>query len=208
MAAAQPKDWIKNVVSALWLVDSLVGVFCIAAAIDIGFAPGRVATFESGTLALVIIFLSLLIILAAIAPGFLIHTWLRALERFVGKGVLYVLIGILVSSPTVVWRLIPAGITVALGFAYILFSVFQRSMHPRPLLAAGTGEAAGAGGSGGATGAAAGAAAGAAPGAAAAGRSSGGQDSLFVRAPDAPPPAPAPKRSHNPFLNPPGPEEQ
>ena len=132
-----PKDCLKNVVSGLWLIDTLVGVFCVAAAIDIGFAPGRQATFESGTLALVIIFLSALVILAALAPGFLIHRWLRALERFVGKGVLYILMGILVSSPVVVWRLVPAALTVIVGFLYLVLSAFQRSVHPRPLLCAG-----------------------------------------------------------------------
>jgi len=198
-----PKDLLKTINSGLWLVDTLVGVFCIAAAVDIGFAPGRTSTFESGTLALVIIFLSSLVILAALAPGFLIHTWVRALERFLGKGVLYILMGILVSSPTVIWRVVPAGFTVFIGFCYLLLSVFQRQMHPRPLLSAGTEDEAAA------AAAATAAAAARAPAAAAAGGSGAAPAALFVRAAEAHEGAgaaqPAPKRSHNPFLNPPEP---
>jgi hypothetical protein len=196
------QERMRKVVGVLWLLDALIGVFCIAGAADIAFAPGRIATFESGTLAIVVICISLLIVLAAISPGFLIHTWVRALERFIGKGLSYVLLGILVSSPTVVWRLVCGGLTVAVGFAYILFSACQRSIHPRPLLSSGTEEGivtsiapptagAGAGPAGGS-------------GSAAAPR-------LDVRptfaasasqeASEEAPPVASPKRSSNPFLN-------
>lgn len=177
------KDFIENCLSCLWAVDILIGVFCIAASVDIAFVPGRVASFESGVLALVVIFFSFLVILAAVAPGFLIHKWIRALERFLGKGILYVLMGVLVSSPAVTWRLVCAAITIGIGFAYILISIVKRNTHPRPLLTMGSEESSG--GSGGA---------------------------LAVRSPSGPPlpeiahPVGAPvtpSQSQNPFLNPP-----
>jgi hypothetical protein len=209
MAAAQSphltRDLLDKTVSGLWFVDTLVGVFCVAAAVDIGFAPGRTATFEAGTLALVLIFLALLIVLAALAPGFLIHKWLRALERFVGKGVLYVLVGILASSPAVAWRLVPGALTIALGFAYLLLSVVKSATHPRPLFSAGTGSAAGdaaaaaGGGGGGGGGAPAHAAAGGGGGAALAMR---GAEGSTPAAPQPYYPQPA-GRTANPFLSPP-----
>ncbi len=117
----------------LWLMDVLVGIYAVAAAIDISFTPGKLATFETGTLSLVIIFLSAFVILSAIYPKFLVHQWVRALERFFGKGVMYILLGAAVYSGVVWWRLIPSIIAIALGFAYICFSFCQRQHHPRPL---------------------------------------------------------------------------
>ena len=182
------KDCVKNTVSVLWIIDTLIGIFCIAAAIDIAFAPGRLATFESGVLALVVIFLSLLIIVSALAPGFLIHKWLRALEKFIGKGIMYILLGILVSSPTVAWRLIPAGMTVAIGFAYIIFSVVQKGINPKPLISSGTEDPPHYG----------------APELGGVAANHSAVNRVVVRAPVQPvEQGPAPAKSQNPFLNPP-----
>ena len=117
----------------MWLMDVLIGVYAVCAAIDISFTPGKLATFETGTLSLVIIFLAAFVILSAIYPAFLVHQWVRALERFFGKGVMYILLGAAVYSGVVWWRLIPSIISIALGFAYICFSFCQRQHHPRPL---------------------------------------------------------------------------
>jgi hypothetical protein len=107
-----------------------------------------------------------------------------------------VLVGILCSSPAVVWRMLCGALTIAFGFAYIVLSFARRGTHPRPLMGASSSDDS------------------AAP--AAASPPPPPKDNLFVRGPDAPqaypqaaPPPPSSRRNNfNPFLNvgPPEPE--
>ena len=59
--------------------DILCYVYSCAAALDIGFAPGRVSSFEAGVLACVIFLLSGMGLLASTAPRILIRTYVLAL---------------------------------------------------------------------------------------------------------------------------------
>jgi hypothetical protein len=120
-----------------WVLDALCYVYCCAAALDIGFAPGRVGSFEGGLLSVVILLLSVLGLLASIAPRILIRTYLLALERFIGKGVLNVLLGSVTFSSEVSWRAVCSFATIAFGFSWCLVSFFMRDETPRSLLGCG-----------------------------------------------------------------------
>jgi hypothetical protein len=123
-----------------WVLDILCYVYTAAAALDIGFAPGRVASFEAGLLAVVVLLLSILGLLASISPRLLIRTYILALERFIGKGVLNVLLGAVTFSSAVPWRAACSFATISFGFSWCLVSFFMRGETPRSLL--GCGEAA------------------------------------------------------------------
>jgi hypothetical protein len=102
-----------------------------------GFAPGRTASFEAGVLAVVVFLLAILGLLASISPRILIRTYLLALERFIGKGVLNVLLGAVTFTSTVPWRAACSFATIAFGFAWCLVSFFMRDEMPRSLLGCG-----------------------------------------------------------------------
>ena len=130
-----------------FVIDIICYVYTCAAALDIGFAPGRVASFEGGLLAILILFLSGLGFLASIAPRLLVRTYLFALERYGGKGVLHVLLGTVTFSSAQPWRGGCSFFVIALGFLYVIISFAWRTVHPRALL--GCGEAGEAGQQGG-----------------------------------------------------------
>jgi hypothetical protein len=120
-----------------WILDSLSYVYCCAAALDMGFAPGRTASFEAGVLAVVVFLLAILGLLASISPRILIRTYLLALERFIGKGVLNVLLGAVTFTSAIPWRAACSFATIAFGFAWCLVSFFMRDEVPRSLLGCG-----------------------------------------------------------------------
>ena len=131
------------------VLDILIYVYACAAALDIAFAPGRTASFEAGLLGLLIFFLSALGLLASVAPRLIIRTYVFGLERYAGKGVLNILLGVVTFASSPAWRAGCSFFAIAFGFAWLLVALLWRPLHPRALLGCGETEAAGGGAAGG-----------------------------------------------------------